>query len=112
MSSATNRGYTSRRSSSAAPSARLRNRSSTGIRVPRITGLPCLSPQYCSLKYLDVVGIVDGTGGGSVARTKREVAHLALDAPWHLATAARHDSFFQDLGEHRLMKRFSVLRGE
>ena len=70
------------------------------------------SGQYCSLKYLDVVGIVDGTGGGSVARTKREVAHLALDAPWHLATAARHDSFFQDLGEHRLMKRFSVLRGE
>src|ERR1035441_4422655 len=43
MSSATNRGYASRRSSLAAPSASLRNRSSTGIRVPRITGLPCMT---------------------------------------------------------------------
>src|SRR5260221_13236206 len=41
MSSATKRGYASRRSSSVAPSASLRSRSSTGIRVARITGFPC-----------------------------------------------------------------------
>ena len=68
--------------------------------------------QYCSLKYLDVLGIIDWTGGGSIARAKREIAHLALDAPWDLPTAARYDSFFQYFSEHRLMKRFSLLRGE
>ena len=41
-----------------------------------------------------------------------EVAHLALDAARNLTTAARHDPFFQNFGENRLMKRFSALRGE
>jgi hypothetical protein len=43
MSAAPSLGYASRRSSIAAPSASLRNRSSTGIRVPRITALPCMT---------------------------------------------------------------------
>src|ERR1039457_611665 len=50
MSSATNRGYASRRSSNSAPSASLRSRSSTGIRVPRITGLPCITPALISMR--------------------------------------------------------------
>jgi hypothetical protein len=48
----------------------------------------------------------------ALRRAKREVAHLALDAPGDLPTTARHDSFFQDFGEHRLMKRFCLPRGE
>src|ERR1035437_9211953 len=71
-----------------------------------------IKPQYCSLKYLDVFCVVYRIGGQNVARTKREVAHLALDATRILAPAARHDPFFQNLVEHSLMKRFSLLRGE
>src|ERR1022692_4779305 len=50
MSSATSRGYASRSSSAIAPSASLRSTSSTGIRVPRITGLPCITPALISMR--------------------------------------------------------------
>jgi DNA invertase Pin-like site-specific DNA recombinase len=68
--------------------------------------------QYCSLKHLDALGVVELSGTRSVTSAEREVAHLALDAARDLATAARHDPFIQNLGENRLMKRFPVLRGE
>src|ERR1019366_6704821 len=54
MSSAANRGYASRRSSNSAPSASLRSRSFTGIRVPRITGLPCMTLALISTRAVMV----------------------------------------------------------
>src|ERR1700682_3777109 len=67
--------------------------------------------QYCSLKSLDAFFVVYRIGGRNVARTKRKVAHLALDATRNLAPAARHDPFFPKLVEPRLIKFFSLVRG-
>src|ERR1017187_3183574 len=50
MSSAFKRGYASSRFSADAPSASLRSRSSTGTRVPRITGLPCMTDGLISTR--------------------------------------------------------------
>src|ERR1039458_204439 len=50
MSSAFKRGYASSRFSTDAPSASLRSRSSTGTRVPRITGLPCMTDGLISTR--------------------------------------------------------------
>src|SRR5437868_9045919 len=52
MSSFVIRGYASRSSSTVAPSYNLRSRSSTGIRVLRITGLPCSTDGLISIRPL------------------------------------------------------------
>ena len=47
-----------------------------------------------------------------MARAKREVAHLALDATRVASVAAGDDPLLQDFLEYAVMKGHSVLRGE
>jgi hypothetical protein len=47
-----------------------------------------------------------------MARSEREVAHLAFDSAEIAAVAAGHDAFFKYLVEDRLMKGPLLRRGE
>src|SRR5258708_26051886 len=96
MSAATKRGYASRRSSVAAPSARLRRRSSTGIRVPRIRGFPCRIPGLIST---------------------RSVIFLAPPSSLPVSgtnplTEYPQPCLSSNLGGHRRLNRLGVLLGE
>src|SRR5262245_38088997 len=55
MSSRVRRGYASTRSHSVAPSLNLRRSSSTGMRVPRITGLPSITRALISTRSVVVI---------------------------------------------------------
>jgi hypothetical protein len=43
---------------------------------------------------------------------KREIAHFAFYSAGGSPVATRHDAFLEDLFQHRVMKSFSLLRGE
>lgn len=62
-SSAVRCGYETRRSSVVAPSASLRSNSSTGIRVPLVTGLPSITRGLISIRFVSTLPTFNLTRG-------------------------------------------------
>src|SRR6267143_901174 len=78
MSSRVNLGYASRRSASVAPSASLRRSNSTGMRVPRITGLPIITFGSISIRSVTVTAtppLRPTTFNGPVPRVPLSLVH-------------------------------------
>src|SRR5437773_8324467 len=76
MSSRVSRGYASMRSASEAPSLSLRRMSSTGIRVPPMTGFPSITRGFISMRSVNVMhSLVPRTSGlaGSKFQHRRDV---------------------------------------